>query len=197
MKGRKIVFGCIFVSFILLTAGHESSGKESKPGNTTLKIAVVSIRSVFQDSKKSSEHQKKLSDEQNRIVSELGKLSKEIETLKAELVTRKPGSSDYSKLMLQMMDKQAQLSARKEFHQQEMALKDQQWTEQLYKDIIKAVEQVAKKKGLDIVLAKEELDFPSNNQTELMLAIRTNKLLYSSESLDITKEVVKLLNSQD
>ncbi len=197
MKGKKIVFGSIIVSAILLAAGYESSGKESKPGNTTLKIGVVSIRSVFQDCKKSSEHQKKLGDEQNRIITELEKLSKEIEALKAELMTRKPGSSDYSKLMLQMMDKQAQLGARKEFHQQEIMLKDQQWTEQLYKDIIKSVEQVAKTKGLDIVLAKEELDFPSTNQTELMLAIRTNKLLFSADGLDITKEVVKLLNTQD
>jgi len=194
---RNIVLSCILVTVVLLTVGHESNGKESKLQNTTLKIGVVRMRTVFQDCKKNIEHQKQLNAEQNRIIAELEKLSKEAEALKADLMTRKPGSSDHSNLMQQVMDKQAQFGARKEFHQQQMAYKDQQWTEQLYKDILEVVKQVAKANGLDIVLAKEEPDFPTTSQTELMLAIRTHKLLYSADGFDITKEVVKLLNAKD
>jgi Skp family chaperone for outer membrane proteins len=197
MKIKEILLGCTFVLFILLATGYESNGKDSKPSNTTPKIGVVRIRSVFQDCKRNLENQKKLNDEQNKIIEELGKISKEIEKLKAELNTRKPGSSDYSNLIQQLMDKQAQLGARKEFHQQQIALKDQLLTEQLYKDILETVGQVAKKNGLDMVLAKEEIEFPTINQTELMLAIRTNKLLYSVDGLDITKEVVKQLDAKD
>ena len=193
---RNILLGCLLMSIVLLTTVYDSSGKQSKPQDTGLKIGVIQIREVFRESNRNIEHQKELTTEEEKVVAELEKLSKEVQTLKADLLTRKPGSSDYSKLMQQMMEKQASMEAKKEFHQQEMSLKDLQWTEQLYKDIIKTVKDVAKANNLDIVLAKEETAFPTSSQTELMLAIRTNKLLYSTDSLDITKEVIKALNEK-
>ena len=196
MKIRNIIAGCILVSIVLMAVVYDSNGKESKSQGTTARIGVVRIRTVFQDCKKNSDHQKELTTEQSRIIAELEKISKEVEALRADLITRKAGTSDHSKIMEQMMEKQAQLEARKEFHQQQIMLKDQRWTEQLYKEIIEVVEKVAKTKELDIVLAKEELNFPTVSQTELMLAIRTNKLLYSADEFDITKDVVKLLNAE-
>ena len=196
MKIRYLLSGCILVSVILLTAVYDIQGRQKKPESTTPKIGVIRIREVFRESKSNIEHQKILSAEQEKVVAELEKISKNIQTLKGDLLTRKPGSSDYSKLLQQMMENQAQLEAKKEFHQQEMSIRDLQWTEQLYKDIIQTVEEVAQEKELDLVLAKEEPSFPTESQTELMLAIRTNKLLYASESLDITKEVIKQLNKK-
>jgi Skp family chaperone for outer membrane proteins len=196
MKPRNIIAACILIFIVLMMVVYDSNGKESKSQDTTSRIGVVRIRSVFKDCKKNSDHQKQLTAEQGRIIAELEKLSKEIEALRADLMTRKAGSSDHSTIMQQMMDKQAQLGARKEFYQQQMMLKDQRWTEQLYKEILEVIEQVAKTKELDIVLAKEELDFPTESQTELMLAIRTHKLLYSADGFDITKDVVKLLNAE-
>ena len=193
---RNILLGCLLMSIVLLTTVYDSSGKQSKPQDTGLKIGVIQIREVFRESNRNIEHQKELTTEEEKVVAELEKLSKEVQTLKADLLTRKPGSSDYSKLMQQMMEKQASMEAKKEFHQQEMSLKDLQWTEQLYKDIIKTVKDVAKANNLDIVLAKEETAFPTSSQTELMLAIRTSKVLYSVDSLDITKEVIKALNEK-
>jgi Skp family chaperone for outer membrane proteins len=197
MKPRNIIAGCILVSIVLMAVVYDSNGKESKSQGPTPIIGVVRIRTVFQDCKKNSDHQKQLTTEQSRIIAELEKLSKEAEALKADLITRKAGSSDHSKIMQQMMEKQAQLEARKEFHQQQIMLKDQRWTEQLYKEILEVIEKVAKTKELDIVLAKEELNFPTASQTELMLAIRTHKLLYSADEFDITKDVVKLLNAEE
>jgi len=196
MKPRNIIVGCILISIVLMMIVYDSNGKESKPQDTTPRIGVVRIRAVFKDCKKNNDHQKQLTAEQGRMIAELEKLSKGVEALKADLMTRKPGSSDHSNLMLQIMDKQAQLGSRKDFYQQQIVLKDQRWTEQLYKEILEIVGQVAKTKELDMVLAKEELDFPTASQTELMLAIRTHKLLYSADGLDITKDVVKLLNAE-
>jgi Skp family chaperone for outer membrane proteins len=195
MKARNITLISILVLAVLLTVGHESNGKV-KSSSITPKVGFVRIRTAFMGCNRNAEHQKKLSDEQKKILTELEKLSKEAEALNADLMTRKPGSSDYSRLTLEIMDKKAQLNARREFYQQQLMLKDQQWTEQLYKEILEAAEKVAKANGLDMVLAKEEIDFPTETQTELMLAIRTNSLLYSSNDFDITKEVLKQLNSK-
>ena len=55
-------------------------------------------------------------------------------------------------------------------------------------------QEVAKKKKLDLVLEKNELEFPSANASELMMEIRTHKVLYSSGCVDLTDEVIATLD---
>jgi Skp family chaperone for outer membrane proteins len=55
---------------------------------------------------------------------------------------------------------------------------------------------VAKEKGLDIVLEKDEPEFPLSNYTELMTVISTHKVLYSSGCVDISDEVMARLDAE-
>ena len=48
--------------------------------------------------------------------------------------------------------------------------------------------------GLDMVLAKEDYQFPSASSNELLLTIKTSKVLYSSDELNITNEVLVALD---
>ena len=45
-----------------------------------------------------------------------------------------------------------------------------------------------------MVVAKEEVEFPSAGIRDLMLSIRTNTVLYHSEHMDITNEVLAVLD---
>ena len=40
------------------------------------------------------------------------------------------------------------------------------------------------------------MDLSSVNRTELMFSVRTHKLLYCREELDITKQVLQYINAQ-
>jgi Skp family chaperone for outer membrane proteins len=60
----------------------------------------------------------------------------------------------------------------------------------LFKDVIKAVAEVAKEKGIDLVLEKSEPDLPAANSNELTLTISTHKVLYSAGCEDITDVVL-------
>ena len=93
------------------------------------------------------------------------------------------------------MLKQSGLEVKKEFYQQQMMQKNQQWTEGLYQQILKCVAEAAKRKDIDIVLAKGERDLPAASGIELMLTIRLRELMYASEDLDITKDVMVLLDA--
>jgi Skp family chaperone for outer membrane proteins len=100
------------------------------------------------------------------------------------------GSSDHLALMRGILEKQANLQAQQEFHKQQMALKDQQWTEQLYQMVLRETGEVAKQKGLEFVLESDEVEFPALSASDLMMTIRTHKLLYSGGCLDISNEVM-------
>ena len=65
----------------------------------------------------------------------------------------------------------------------------------MYQDIIRSVEKVAQARGLDLALAKEDLTVPTVNVRELMTLIRTSKVLYNADKLDITDEVLAAVDS--
>jgi Skp family chaperone for outer membrane proteins len=77
-----------------------------------------------------------------------------------------------------------------------MAANEQRMIEQLYKDLLKVVEDIAAKKGLDMVFEKSEPDLPAANGNDLTLAISTHKLLYSKGCVDITADVISAVDKQ-
>lgn len=159
-------------------------------------VGVVSIRKIFQDCKKNARYREETAAEQNKVISELERLSKEIEAEKAGLATLKTGSSDYMALMKEIFLKRASLQAQQEFHKQQLSLKDQRWTEELYQEILQITRQVAEQKGLGLVFEKGEVELPALSANELMLTIRTHKLLYGGGCLDITDEVMARLDKE-
>lgn len=171
---------------------HQAEMKQSGPGP---KVAVVSIREIFQQCKRGVSYREEAIAEQNRIIAELEKLSKEIEAEKAGLKTLKENSSDYMVRAKELFEKQASYQARQEFYKQQMELKDQLWTKELYQDILRIAGEVAKEKGLDLVFREDGVDFSETNTAELGLAMRMQKLLYSGGCLDITNEVTARLDA--
>ena len=108
----------------------------------------------------------------------------------------KVGSDDYMARVKQILTKRASLQAQREFYKQQSALKEQQWTESVYKDILRITAEVAKEKSLDMVFEKSEPKFPMPNYTELMTVISTHKVLYSSGCVDISDEVMARLDAE-
>jgi Skp family chaperone for outer membrane proteins len=196
MKIKAMVWS-ILIGVVVLFAGYEHNQAEAKSEKSVWKVGVVSVRKTFQDCRRNARYREESTAEQDRIIAELEKLSREIEAERAGLKALKPDSSDYRKRVKEILEKQANLQAQQEFHKQEMELKDQRWTEELYEDILQKTGEAAKQKGLDLVLEKDELDFPAPSANELMLAIRTYKLLYCGGCLDITKEVLTKLDADE
>jgi Skp family chaperone for outer membrane proteins len=189
MKAKAMFLSCL-IGAVVLFSGYQYSGAEPESVKPGPKIGVVSIRRIFQDCKRNVRYRQEATAEQEQIVAELDKLRKEIEAEEAGLRTLKAGSSDYLELMKGILEKQASLQARQEFHKQQLAMKDQRWTEQLYTDILRETGEVAKEKGLDIVFENDEPELPALSAQDLMMAIRTHKVLYSGGGLDITNEVM-------
>ena len=67
---------------------------------------------------------------------------------------------------------------------------------QLYNEIAGCVAEVAKEKGIDIVLSQYSVNLPDAGLAELVMTIRTHNLLYASSELDITAEVLAFLDAK-
>ncbi|UCF42659.1 MAG: OmpH family outer membrane protein [Planctomycetota bacterium] len=192
----KAIFLSFLIGVVVLFMGYQHSRAAPASDRAQPKIGVVGIRQIFQDCKRNVKYRQEAAAEQDKVVVELGKLKREIEVEEAGLKALKAGSSDYLDLMKAVLEKQASLQARQEYHKQQMALKDQRWTEQLYTEILRETAAVAKQKGLDIVFEKDEPELPALSGQELMMIIRTHSVLYSGGCLDITEEVMNRVDEE-
>ena len=161
-----------------------------------VRTGVVNIGEIFETSKKHKEWQESMSAYEKKVQADMEKLATEIKAIDADIKTREPGSEDYFNLTRQSNEKKAAYEARGKFRDQEMVMKMQYWSEKLYKQIIDSVEKVAKDKGLDVVLTKEEPSFPARDMQDLMTTIKTNAVIYNSDRVDITDAVLATLDSQ-
>ena len=187
MKLKSII---VMVLVVIMSGFIVSAGAVRAADNKCLKIGVVSVRKIFQDCKRNTKYRKDMTAERDKLENELESMSKDIDASKSKLKMLKQGSADYLSGMKDVFDKQASLQAKQEYFKRQMDMREQTVVEQLFKDVIKATGEVAKDKGLDIVLEKSEPDLPAANTNELTLTISTYKVLYSAGCEDITDAVM-------
>lgn len=187
-----VILGCL-IGIAFLSIGYDCSRAEPK-AEDRLKVGVVSVRTIFRECKRNINYRQQAMTEYSKAIAELEKLSKELEADEAGLKTLKQGSSDYLKQYKQMLEKQANLNAQREYHKQQRILNEQQNTEELYKEILQITKELAQQKNLDLVLENYVPQFPMDSAEELVTALNTNKVLYSAGCLDLTNEVIARLD---
>ncbi len=195
MKTKAMVLSCLTGVVILFVCyGYSSANPKDK--TVTDKIGVVNIRKVFRDCKKNARYRADALSEQAKWDAEEQRLQKEIEAQKAGLKALKPGSNDYLAQIKELLQKQVELEAGRQFNNQQRTLKDQQWTENLYKEILQITSELAEQKSLVMVFEKGEVEFPSMSPDELMLTLSTHKLLYCGGCLDVTDDIITRLDAE-
>ena len=195
MKSKKMLTAALIISVAVIAFCNTTTWAKIKAEIMPAKVGVVGVRYILENNVKNAAWEQKIAADGERVTNQLKAIQAEIEQLKKEMDTLKQGSQDYLGKLQVFVEKQALLEAKDKYFQQEFAMKQQIWAEQHYVDVLKMVETVAKSKGLDIVLAKEENRFPAPSPNELMLIIKTSKVLFASDDLDITDEVLSAINN--
>jgi Skp family chaperone for outer membrane proteins len=194
MKKTGFVAMVILTPAIILTGWQYSQAAKDKP-MSPVKIGVVSVKEVFEKCLMKGTVEKNLSAEGDKKFNELKQLEATIEADKTALSKRKQDSADYMTMLKSLMLKQSELEAQKEFYQQELTTMEMQGKEKIYRKILEVITALAKEKGLDIVLSRDdnylnrpESSAPAESPTELVLTTKTHKLLYFNPGFDITAE---------
>lgn len=200
MKVKTMFLGCL-VGVVVLAMGYPDGGNrdsraQSKGDTPSSKIGTVSIMKVFRDCKSSAAHRSELIAEQSRIRAELEKLSTQLQAEEAGLKALKTDSSDYLARRKEIINKQASMKAQDDFSKEQMILKQYKWSKELYQDILRIISELAKEKGLDLVLEKDEIDLFALGVNEISQTIRIHKVLYSGGCVDISDEVVARLDNK-
>jgi len=195
MKIKTAVLVCL-ISLIVLLLVHEYSMAQMNTNASTMPIGIVDIRRALRECKATEKYKERSNAEQNKMDAEEQQLTREIQALAAGLRALKQGSSDYLAQYKEYLQKQGELKALQEFNPRQKASKHQQWTEQLYQEILRITKELATVKGLALVLESDEPQFPIQQYEELAMTLNSHKVLYSNGCLDLTDEVIAELDKE-
>jgi len=196
MKIKTTILSCL-IGVVVLLFVHEYSMAQVKTNDTVLPIGLVDVRRALRECKATAKYRVKTDAENSKMDAEEEQLSREIQALAAGLRALKPGSSDYLTQYKEYLQKQNNLKTMQEFNPQQKAMKHQQWTQELYKEILRITKVLAAEKGLPLVLGSDEPEFPMQRYEELAMTLSTHKVLYSNGCLDLTDEVIAELDKEE
>ena len=192
MKFRTMVLACLAGAIILAT-GYEYL--QAQPNVTgPVKIAVVSVGSALRNCKATLKFRERLIAENEKMAAQENRLSQEGQALADSLKAYKPDSSDYMERLQEMVRKQSELKAFQEINPRRSTLTQMQWTQKVYKEILRITKELAAEKGLTLVLGADEPEFPFQRYDELVMTLSTHKVLYNNGCVDLTSEVVAQLD---
>ena len=188
MSGKTIA-ASILICAVALPAALQRGRAASQATPPASKIGVVSVRDVFNGSKKHSLYQAQLAKRVGQARAEIDELSKQVDGAEVELRGLKPGTADYVKQYQAVLEARSKLQNAQELLKAQRMAEDKKWFEDLYQEALKAVEALAKEKGLDLVLERSEPKFPLSNE-EMLSTPGTHKVLYSGGCLNLTNDVI-------
>jgi len=196
MKNSKQI-GVVIIIVLVVLGAYQHGKLNAISAVAPAKIGVVNVTSVLENCKKHKQWQEKMQAEQSEMKTQLGKMEEELKTLETNLKLRTPGSEDYLKLLGELTEKSAIADAKQKIYQDKVNAEMQRWTEGLYQEMLKVVGDMAKEKGLDMVIADELLDLPSPSFRDFMLTIKTKKMLYYNTNYDLTGDVLAALDKAE
>lgn len=191
MNKKSLLIALIYsLSWIITLTGQEGS-------ESPIKIGVVNIKKVFDDSLEAKEVKSTLEKEQKAVEKKLTELEKKMKELQEEIKQlEESGAGEYT-----LSDKRRELATLKstyDFERQEFAqkLRDKvnRFTLDLYNKFRNVIEEYAIKNKFTLVFKVEdkELNYEPNYPTDERIRPRT--LLYYKNELDITQHIIDEVN---
>jgi outer membrane protein len=177
-RGRSSSARCLSIGFSLLCAGLLlAQPAKAEP----IKIGYVDIEKVINESVPGQKAIEQLRKDFERRAAELKRMEEELRRLRQELDTKGPVMSVERRRQLEEEYRRERRELRRAVrdNNEEFNIKRQQMLVDFLPRILKAVRAIGKEKNYTLILRKED-----------------NILLYSTEQVDLTNEVIARLNAQ-
>lgn len=159
-------------------------------------VASVDLEKVYD-----SLHRQDAADaELEKLAADLGreeeKKREELRGLEAELDAFKPGSEAHRRLMSQIEEKLVMYKALVEFGRQKIEARRADFIRVIYDDIKATLKVLSKENGWDVVFLDDSIPpLEVADPQRTMQQISARRMLYCSEALDVTEQLVQRMNA--
>lgn len=181
---------------VAISAGANSSRPPAQP----TAIATVDIMDIIDGLNERTVLEKQLDDRMAARQSKLDEVVNELKVLDADIQMLAENNDARREKIAEALEKQAAAQARREALSQIASIDMGTVMAGLYGKIEIAIESIADREGYDIVLFDDSsFEVPSDGDktnAEIVRAIITKSVIYRSDTIDITQQVITLMNNE-
>ncbi len=159
------------------------------------KIGVVDIGGVFEKYQKRLDLDQELKDQEKEFQDEINKKRKELIDLDEETQLLDLGSESRGKNENLLERKNVELEGYAKFAERQLLKKYKDFFENIYQEVVLKIEEIGKQNNFDLIIKKEEPELKSGQISDLQFKIGIRTVLYHSESVNITSDVIENLNA--
>ncbi len=190
----------ISIASILITAllAWTAGASSSRPPAQPTAIATVDIMSVIEGLNERDVLKAELEARTEARQEQLNSVVKQLEALDADIQMLKQGTDQHREKMQEGIELQALAKTRRDVLSQIVSIDNGTVMQKLFVKIETAVKDISEREGYDIVLFDDtsfEVPADSPNQ-DVVRAIITKSLIYRHDSIDITQQVITLMNNE-
>lgn len=160
------------------------------------RAATIDVVKVFNEYERQRDLSIEIKAVQDRLELENTQRRSKIDQMQAALDAMDPTDPVYANKSKEVL--QAQVDYKNWFDLKEAMITREVgiWTARVYREILKATEEIARQNGYDIVLYRDEFQTPSFDPKEVREQIRQRKVLYASPASDVGQQVLDKLNAE-
>ncbi len=176
--------------FMAAQAGYVLKGQPTA-------VAVVDIQIVFESLKEKVQIEADLKSRLEQLNMDEEGQKQELQELRSDLEILAPDTPAFNEKQNALEQKAIELQTWRAFHTQKLNHERGLQVERLYRKTLDGIGRVAQQNGYEIVLFKEKpADFRGAKPEALNTLIQVRKVLWSADKLDLTDEVIQLMNNQ-
>lgn len=187
----------VLIAALAWQAGANATNAARPPAQPTA-IATVDIVTIFDQLQELKDLETELEARKNARQAQLDEANNQLRAISADLEAMTRGTDEYKDKVRQAMEMQAMFKARSDALNQILSIDRGNMTRELYTKAMSAISRIAEREGYDAVFFDDSTfvvpeDAPYQ---DVYRSIVTRSLLYRHNSIDITNQIVSLMNSE-
>ena len=194
-----LLVALVVVISLWMYSGRRADAQQSFASPLIVSVGVCDPHAAFQRYDKTKELAAVLQTKSQQLQDQLKAKEDELKRKSEELATSPftPGSQEFEKMQDALLKLSVENKNFADFSRAQLQREDLRITQVGYEEVYAAVQELAKKKRLTLVLSQEQFSLASRSLDELRGKLYYRRqVLYAEKTLDITDEVVELLNTR-
>ena len=158
-----------------------------------VRLAVCDIAEVLVQYNRSKDLKEEFSSRQQVIRAEDEKRTKTAQDLARELEQLNPASEQFQKRFADLEKQQLELKNWRDWQDSSLRRWHLRMMRELYQEVVAAVAETAKERGVQVVFYQERLDLAADDIGQMLNQIARRQVIYSAPDTDMTPLVLKKL----
>ena len=185
MKQRR---RCLIAAVI--SVGALNPGARADAVNT----AVVDVARVFEEYQMTRDLEAKFDERRRALAEEAERRHNNIEQMRRGLAAFDPSSKDFARREKDLLQEEVAFQVWSRYEEKKLKDNHKAWLLQIYRSTQTVVAEVAQERSIDLVLTYDRLAEDAPDSVTLRQQILLQKVIYHSDRVDITNEVLDRLN---